>query len=177
MTRDIKWLLLIFLLVCSCKPAINEEQIGQANYFDIKGYFETEIARLSKVKPRIIKSVEVNGVLEKKTVLVTNWKQELSIFSDAEINRVSWKGLFTVSKNDTKQTYLSNNEKVPVKAIEVSLSNGKVNKILIVIRNANLLYTSVDSLIYVPNRSYLIKKRQSIRFFSDKNFLVEGKFR
>jgi hypothetical protein len=167
---------LMLLVICSCKPTI-DNQNSTAEYFDLKGYFEQETARISKLKPNVEKTVGVNGVLERKTISITNWQHELSAFSDAEINRASWKGLFVASKTDTTQTYLSYNDKVPVREVIVSLRNGKVYKIFIVLRNKNLLYTSVDSLTYCADSYYLVKKQQNIRFLSNKSYLILGKFK
>jgi hypothetical protein len=167
----------MLLLVFSCKPANNDEQQERVDYFDIKRYFEAEIARLGKLRPVVEKTVGINGVLETRQINVENWKQELSAFSDAEINRASWKGLFVVSKTDTTETYSSDNEKVPVQQVKISLRKGEVYKLLIVVRNTNMLYTSADSLTYYPGKFYLVKKQQNIRFLAKKNFVIEGKFR
>jgi hypothetical protein len=156
---------------------MDKEQITKSEYFDVKKYFETEIARLSNSKPSIQKTVGVNGELETKSIIISDWAHELSAFRDAEINRVSWKGLFTVSKDDRIQTYRSQNDKVPVKELKVTLRSGKVHEILIVIQNKNILYNSSDTLTYVANAMYRVKKQQNIRFLSHKNYLIEGKFK
>jgi hypothetical protein len=169
-------LALMLLVICSCEPAIDNSN-STAGYFDIKGYFEQETARLAKLKPTVEKTVGVNGVLERKTISIADWQHELGAFSDAEINRASWKGLFVASKTDTTQKYSSNNGKVSVREVIVSLRKGKVYKIFIVLRNKNLLYTSVDSLTYCANRFYLVKKQQNIRFLSNKSYSILGKFK
>jgi hypothetical protein len=165
------------LFICSCKPAATEQQNTNSEYFDIKGYFDKEIARLSKLQPTIKKTVAVNNELETKALKIKDWKQELTAFSEAEINRASWKGLFAVSKTDSVQRYLSNNEKVPVKEITISSNKGEIKKILVVIQNKNILYTSLDSLTYCIDSLYQVKKQQNIRFLSDKNYLIEGRFK
>jgi hypothetical protein len=169
---------LIFLLfICSCNPAKNEQQKTGSEYFDVKGYFNVEIARLSKLQPIVKKTVAVNGESETKALKIKDWKHELSAFSEAEINRASWKGLFVVSKTENMQRYVSDDEKVPVKEIKIGLRKGKINKILVVIQNKNILYTSLDSLTYGVDSLYQVKKQQNIRFLSDKNYLIEGKFK
>ncbi|RZJ99793.1 MAG: hypothetical protein EOO43_25830 [Flavobacterium sp.] len=75
------------------------------------------------------------------------------------------------------QTYISNDEKVPVKEVELTLVKGKIEKILIIIQNKNILYTSIDSLTYCTDSIYQVKKQQNIRFLSNKNYLIEGKFK
>ncbi|MFP5081958.1 hypothetical protein [Pedobacter sp. JCM 36344] len=177
MRKNALFPLTLLFLICSCKSPTDKEQISKSEYFDIKGYFEAEISRVSKLKPSIKKTVAVNGILETKTIKIKDWKHELSAFSDADINRASWKGLFIVSKMDTMETYLSENDKVTVREVTVKLRKGQVYKISIVIQNKNMLYDSVDSLIYVADSLYRVKKQQNIKFLSTKNYLIEGKFK
>lgn len=177
MRKDVPAVLVFLLFICSCKPAINEQQNISTEYFDVKRYFDVEIARLSKLQPTIKKTVDVSGESETKAIKIKDWKHELSAFNDAEINRASWKGLFVVSKKENVQTYISNDEKVPVKEVELTLVKGKIEKILIIIQNKNILYTSIDSLTYCTDSIYQVKKQQNIRFLSNKNYLIEGKFK
>ncbi|WP_449435582.1 hypothetical protein [Pedobacter steynii] len=87
-------LFLSFLLFISCNNSADKKQKTNLNYFDIKGYFEKEVARLTLKNPLITKTVSVNGATESKRIKITDWKKELTLFSDADINRASWKGLF-----------------------------------------------------------------------------------
>ncbi|MBC7567524.1 MAG: hypothetical protein H7223_11240 [Pedobacter sp.] len=168
--------LTLLFFICSCKSPADKERFSKFQYFDIKGYFEAEISRLSKLNPSIRKTVAVNGIFETKTIKIKDWKHELSAFSDADINRASWKGLFLVSKTDTVETYLSENDKVAVREVRANLRKGQIYKISIIIQNKNVLYSSVDSLIYCADSFYLVKKQQNIKFLSTKNYLIEGKF-
>lgn len=168
--------LIFSLFICSCKPAANEQRNTDSEYFDVKGYFDLEVARLSKLQPTIQKTVAVNGEAETKAIKITDWKHELSAFNDAEINRASWKGLFSVSKKENENVYTSNDKKVPVKKLKVVLVKGRINRISIIIQNSNILYNSIDTLTYCTDSLYQVKKQQNIRFLSNKNYLIEGKF-
>lgn len=145
-------------------------------YFDVKGYFDKESSRLQKANDEIEKRVEVNGSAETRRLRIDNWKSELSIFSDSEINRNSWEGLFKVYKDSTSITYTSDNEKVPVKQLRVTFLNNKVKGIYILVKNTNLLYKSVDSLLYIADSIYSVKKQQDIRFLDRKTYIVTGIF-
>lgn len=167
-----------FLLLLSL-GCINDTEVAQQReltYFDIKGYFEGEVSRLNKVKPTISKSVEVNDSLERKQLKIADWQKELSIFSDADINRASWKGLFTVSKQQGSERYVSDNEKVPVKEIQITFDQKHLKSLLIIVKNSNSLYTSQDSLFYYPDSLYRVKKIQHIKLLKEKQYEISGRF-
>jgi hypothetical protein len=163
--------------MCSCNYSTPKGQNTNTAYFDIKGYFDSEIASLSKLNPSITKTVGINGSLETKNLKIRDWKSELSAFTDADINRASWKGLFKVSKSDTLLNYTSNDDKVPIKDVKIYTLNGKVERIVVIKKNENYLYKSIDTLNYYSGSIYRIQKQQNIRFLSDKNYLIEGKLR
>jgi len=169
--------LLLATIICGCNPAADNSQGKTADYFDIKGYFDKEVVRLSKDSLLIKKTVGFDGSLETKAVKIKDWKNELSAFSDAEINRASWRGLFVTSNSNDSDTYISNNDKVPVKEVKVYKNGGKVTGIAIIVKNENILYSSTDSLIYFPDSVYQVRKQQNIRFLSDRNYLIKGMFK
>ncbi|MHA4896543.1 hypothetical protein ACXZ1K_17455 [Pedobacter sp. PWIIR3] len=145
-------------------------------YFDLKTYINTEADRLSKANLSVDKTVAVNGLAETKKLKIVDWKSELSIFSNTEINRASWKGLFKVESNKNLVIYRSDNDKVPVKELCVFLNGNHIKGITAVVKNSNLLYTSIDSLSYFADSAYQVKKQQDIRFLAKKTYLISGKF-
>ncbi|TDQ06867.1 hypothetical protein [Pedobacter metabolipauper] len=166
----------VILLFCiSCNPSAEVRQ--KDNYFDIKDYFNKEITRLSLKKPVFTKTVAVDTASETKTVNIKDWKRELSAFTDADLNKASWKGLFKVQKNGSQEVYTSDHEKVPVKKVTVFYKGTQVKGFNILIRNNNSLYTSTDSLTYYADSIYRVKKTQHIRLLSPKVYTITGKFK
>jgi hypothetical protein len=169
-------LLPVILLVFSgCNPA-DKNQKGDLSYFDLKGYFEKESLRLNKSNPVFTKTVMVNESSETKNIRIADWAKELSVFSEADINRSAWKGLFHIEKNKEQEVYSSDDKKVPVKEVLITKTDGKVQGIKILIRTSNMLYSSADTLSYYPDSLYQIKKKQEIRLLSEKNYIITGKF-
>ena len=166
----------LLLLSLGCTDQSAQQQQRELTYFDIKGYFETEVNRLNKLKPSITKSVEINDSLERKAVRILDWKKELSIFSEADINRASWKGLFKLEKHDGTDIYTSDDEKVPVKKLALRFEGKRIKQILIVLNTDNSLYDSKDSLSYYPDSLYRIKKTQHIKLLSSKHYEIQGLF-
>jgi hypothetical protein len=165
----------VLAMFASCNLKSNEKQTTHA-YFSINDYFKNEVLRLSKNNPSILKTVVVSGKAEQKTLQIKNWQQELSSFTDADINKASWKGSFLLAKTDTSEIYTSQSDKIPVKKLIVVKENDKVKRIKIFLVNENNLYTSNDSLVYIPDDFYEIKKTQKIKLMDNKKYVIQGKF-
>jgi len=159
----------------------NQRKAAEANtsflYFDIKGYFGKEVARLQKLNSTVQKTVSVNGVTENKTTAITDWQKELAIFVNADINKTSWRGSFKIAKENGADVYTSDNKKIPVKKVVVEKRDLKVNKVEIIIDNKNILYQSQDTLTYYPDSLYQINKQQKIRLLKLKKYLIIGKLK
>ena len=170
--------ILVFALgLISC----NQEKQAKANtnlpYFDVKGYFDGEIIRMEKLNPDVSKTVGINGTTESKMVKITDWKKELTIFLNADINKRSWNGSFAVAKNEAYNTYTSNSKKIPIKQLTVRKKGSTIRSVQIIIANANILFQSHDTLNYYPDSLYEIKKQQKIRLLSEKKYTIIGKLK
>ncbi|SEA01229.1 hypothetical protein [Pedobacter hartonius] len=174
--RDNKFLLLIVLLFGACNSAAPKKQTSALQYFDLKGYMEKEVKRLKQMNPEIDKTVMVNNAEEHRKLKITDWQKELSAFSDADINKSAWEELFKLHKAKDSETYLSDNDKVPVKSLVVEYRNGRIYKIEVLNSNSNTLYTSNDTLSYFPDSLYEIRKTQHIRLLNGKNYRITGRF-
>lgn len=170
------WLSGILLVFYGCNPTAKSHK-DTLNYFDLKGYFEKEAARLTKENPVFTKTVMINDAAESKKTRIADWKKELSIFSDADMNRNAWKGLFKITNNGGQEIYTSAQEKIPVKELRIARRNGKVYHISILVKNSNILYSSADTLSYYPDSLYQVKKKQHIRLLAEKKYTITGKFK
>jgi len=173
-----KLILFVFALGCF---GCNQREESKANtnllYFDISGYFKREATRLKKINPEIVKVVSVNGTAEQRKLRITDWDKELAIFSNADINKASWKGSFKIEKAEYTESYTSNNKRISVKKVLVYKDNSKVKKLEIIITNKNILYSSGDTLLYYPDSLYQIKKHQKIKLLKAKTYTVTGRFK
>lgn len=173
MTRHAKWFMAVILLAaCNAKP----ESALAPKYFDIKGYFEKEVNRLSNQSVIIEKSVAINGNAEIKKVKIADWKQELNPFIKADINKDSWRGSFRFSSTADEKIYISNDLKIPVKKVVIKEKDNQLQSIKIFLTSKNDLYMSQDTLYYVPDSVYVIKKSQKIKLLDKKNYEIIGKF-
>lgn len=172
---------LILFLFTLCFFGCNQREEFKAStgllYFDVDGFFKQEVARLKKVNPEVVKEVSVNGTTEQSAIHIPNWEKELAIFSNADINKASWKGSFEIQKTENTESYTSNNKRIPVKKVLVYRYHSKVNKLEIIISNKNILYSSGDTLLYCPDSLYQIKKHQKIKLMKAKTYGVTGRFK
>jgi hypothetical protein len=164
-------LLLIFLLgACNTAPG---NKVVSRQYFDLKGYVSAAAQRLNQLNPQVDKTVTINQSAEHKKLKVTDWQKELSVITDADINKSAWQGLFRVSRKQNSISYISDNEKVPVKSLTVSYKDGKPVGIDILMETTNLLYTSRDILTFYPDSIYQVRKTQKIKLLNKKEYQVE----
>lgn len=166
----------ILLFFYGCNPS-EKKQKNVLSYFDLKGYFEKEAIRLNKSNPVFSKTVMVNGVTETKKIRLGDWKKELAVFSDVDMNRSAWKGLFQVKTTAGQELFSTDHEKVPVKEVRIIKRNNKVYGIRILVKNANMLYSSSDTLSYYPDSLYQVKKKQHIKLLAEKNYSITGIFK
>ncbi|QNK62000.1 hypothetical protein H7F33_15785 [Pedobacter sp. PAMC26386] len=167
---------LSILFFAACNSTASKKQNAALSYFDLKDYIAQEVKRLTLANPEIDKTVIVNKAAERKKLKIADWQKELSVFADADINKSAWHGLFQITKTKDAETYHSDNEKVPVKSLNIKYKNGKIYSIQLLISNTNSLYTSNDTLSYFPDSLYEVKKMQNIKLLKGKSYTITGRF-
>jgi hypothetical protein len=168
---------LVFMgMLSSCKPDMKATVSG-SKYFDIKGYFERDSARLTKLNQAVFKSVNHNGNTESKKILIANWGAELSLFKNSDINRPAWKGSYKISGDSNIMIYQALDPELKTREILVKKTYGKVKYILIVNDTRNLLYKTQEKLSYFPDSMYQIQKAQSVRLLGTNKYDIKGLFK
>lgn len=174
MIRILTICFIVFLFTACNLKEKEREKVKNKLYFDMESYFKKEAERMSKKNSPINKTVSINGKTERKTISIKNWEREWHAFLDADINKASWRGAFKLSDVAGTKTYTTENEKIPVKKLEITAKNGKVTSIKIFIDNVNDLYVSKDSLSYFPDSLYHIVKSQKIKLMGQKRYEIVG---
>ena len=166
------------LIIFSSSCSLNDEgRIIAKSYFDLDSYFKLEANRLTKSNLQIYKTVVVNGESEEKKIKINNWEKEFETFISSDINKSSWRGSFKVKKDYSTEIYVTDNEKIPIKKVEIFYRNDKISGIKIIINTSNRLYISKDTLSYYPDSLYQIKKVQKIKLMDQKTYQIIGKFK
>jgi hypothetical protein len=166
--------LYFIVILPACKPAI--QQNAGLKYFDVKGFFEKESVRLTKLNPLIVKSVYHNGATESKKVHIDNWGTELGLFSGSDINRPAWKDSYNVIAEGNILMYKTKDTLLNTREILIKQVNGRVEYMLIYNHSKNLLYTNDEVLTYFPDSLYQINKIQSVRLLGTNKYQIKGFF-
>jgi hypothetical protein len=162
------------LLCTACKPDIKET--GTAlKYFDLKGYFTADAARLTKLNKQVLKTVIHNGVTESKQVKIDNWGRELDLFIGSDINKPAWKNSYTITADSSAILYKAKDPELTVQKILINLDNkNKVKWIMILNHTKNILYQTYEKLSYFPDSLYLIEKLQRVRLMGTNTYRIKG---
>jgi len=164
-------LFLVFISSCA-EPSKESEEI---HYADIKGFFESEIKRLSIRKTQVNKLVEQNGNTEIKNKLIVDWNNELSLFVASDINKAAWRNSYKITASDTSVFYLAIDTNLRTRSIEIK-QNNQHKPFYFRIKNItrNNLYESSEELIYVTDSIYTINKTQKVRFLGKNSYKING---
>jgi hypothetical protein len=160
----------------ACKPEIKETG-GTLAFFDLKGYFKADSARLTQSHPLVTKMVKHNNDEQTRQVHISNWGEELSLFSQSDINKPAWRASYKAETSPGFIIYTAKDLKLVTRRIVISRdsSTQKVKWIMINNYTKNLLYTSAEKLTYYPDSVYQIEKKQVIRLVGTNRYLVKGR--
>ncbi|MGF7079978.1 hypothetical protein [Mucilaginibacter sp. UYCu711] len=165
--------LLFISLLPSCQSD-NTQTETDLNYFDIKGFFTADTARLRKLNHITHKTVKHNGITETKDVHITNWGLELSLFSQSDINKPAWRNSYIIEKGNNIEIYRAKYPDLKTREIIIKKEGGKVKWILISNATKNVLYQTKEKLSYFPDSIYIIQKYQKVRLLSANQYVVKG---
>ncbi len=171
---------LVFISSCSKEPQEKKSEPGK--FFDLVAYFSKEADALNTTKPEITKTIIKDGATETKTLSDSiDWKKELKIFSENSINKPAWKDSFSADtlkeSSSNTITYKTADEKISVKEIVIITDSLWQPTAISIKRDAkNFLYTSQQTLCYIPKKSYRLDSEMHVRWTFDTKFSVEGIF-
>lgn len=170
---------LVIGLLSSCGESEQTTQNLQTEvYFDIKGFFEEEAVRLSGNSNPVHKEITRNREeTESKNITIKDWKKELSLFIESDINKPAWTSSYQVREEGDSTVYITSDPNLRTKKIVINMEDEKVAAITISNEVTNQLYTSQEKLYYSPDSLYRIEKEQDVRVIGSNQYLVTGKFK
>jgi len=173
-----------FVIFClfSCFDDPNSSKDGQKTFFfDAKGYFEQEMARLDQEQSSIQKTIRKDSLEETKKITDINWENELNLFKESDINKASWVSKYQADTNRTASNqqqiiYTATDKDLKTQELQVFLTNEQVDSIAIRNRIANQVYTSQQLLTYSPRGGYSIQKTQDVVLFDKDKYQIKVAF-
>lgn len=171
----------VFLAVVSCQSEPTDpsqtESASPGAYFSLQQYFDEEIERNHKESPTLRKTVEINGKNETKTTSIGNWRHELSLFAEADINKSAWTRSYERDSTAERVIYRSLDPELKTQLIEVHFNEeGDVRGIRIENQLSNWIFKSKEELSYYPDSIYEIRKVQDIRVVGKNNYRVHAEW-
>ena len=170
------YVLILLAGVASCKRE-SGTTAGNKVFFDIKGFFEADSARLTKENPLITKTVAHNKVPETRKVHILNWGTELGLFIQSDINRPAWRNSYTVDTSADFLIYTAKDPSLKTREIIIKKVNDKIKWIVIGNHTKNVLYENFEKLSYFPDSLYLIQKKQRVRVLGTDTYQISGFFK
>lgn len=164
---------MLLLGIASCKRDSNAAADTKA-FFDIKGFFEADSARLTKENPLVTKTVIHNKVSETQKVHISDWGTELSLFIQSDINKPAWRDSYEVSTSDNITRYKAKDPSLKTQVVLLKMENGKLKWIMIANHTKNILYENSEKLSYFPDSLYVIAKKQSVRILGTSTYRISG---
>lgn len=160
-------ILITFLASCQTKdPAQSKDP--KKTFFDVKGYFESEIKRLTEGGMTIEKTVTVNGKKETQVIEKPKFGEEFKMFIASDINRPAWSDKYFVKEiprgNHGSQTeYWSKDKLLKTKKLIVYQMYGNVYTTIEILNSDKSVVTEADSyLFYDKNSGYKISTYQKL---------------
>lgn len=161
----------------ACNSEGKRKQTDNPQYVNLPEYFNNEISRLTDLKPTILKTVVKDSISESKKMRLTDWERELSSFTNVDLNKPAYQGLFEKDSSDYRVTYTSNDPQIDIRQVTVTYEpDGTPFSFLIKRKVDNTLYETNETLSYNKKEGYSIEKKQHILLLGDKSYFIKGIF-
>jgi hypothetical protein len=175
--------LLTFNVACdtdlSLKSENSKKALENAPFFNINSFFEKEITNTLIKVDSVYKTVTVNGKAESKNIVVKDWKEELSPFINADINRPAWHDKYLkketiLADNSIQKEYYALMDILKTRNIIVR-QNSEATHLSILNQEKTLSTDNTTQLIYETGKGYTIKTTQRLLNSVD-TIIIDAKF-
>ncbi|WP_341226026.1 hypothetical protein [uncultured Arcticibacterium sp.] len=170
---------LLILGLISCNP--EESSVKEKTFYDLETVIQNEIDWLTENKPTVHKSVRINDESEELNTNDIDWKKELEIIIQSDLNKAAYKLSYDETDSLNQISYkLKAGEKLPVSSLEIFKDeNGNLLKINSVHTTDNYLYKSTKNVLVEFLNGHLstydINGNQELFIGTEKTFEIAGK--
>lgn len=175
-----------FLTITSCTPEESRDDAPKA-YYDLKGFVENQIVYLTDKKPEVSKTAVLGSKREISKTRDIDWKKELELFIQADINKPSYRQSYEVVQNGPLhyEYRLKPNNDLPVQYLRIDTDSVLKQPLYVeaLIRAKNKIYDSEKKVVLksikrdnlVGVNVYEVSGYQKLIFVERKTFHVNGK--
>ncbi|MCF0053092.1 hypothetical protein LXM25_23690 [Dyadobacter sp. LJ53] len=175
-----------FITLTGCRDAATDPNEKKA-YYDLKGFIENQIVYLNEKKPKVTKTVQLDGKEEVRVETGTDWKKELELFVQADINKPAYRNSYVVTRSDSSvyEYKIKDGENLPVRLLTIKVDSATQQPVMVkaLLRSENRIYSSEKTIELTPSRrdnllgvsSYSVKGYQKLLFMDRKSFNITAK--
>jgi len=151
---------------------------GMDPFFDLENYIEVEVERLTAEQQVFKKSITYNNTNEEKEIAQPVYSEELSVFSNSNINKISWLDKYDADSTYTNSqlseiTYTALSKKLKTRKLTVYFENKEVQKINLYNQLCTALADSDQYLEYNPSLGFSIKNIQKASMNEAQELMVQ----
>ncbi|MEL7161766.1 MAG: hypothetical protein AAFN92_13480 [Bacteroidota bacterium] len=166
----------LLLFSCGNDAALDPGQ--PKPFFDLRAYMDQEIERLEGYPLTVEKSITLNGTTETKELKDLDFKNDLRLFREADINRNAWLDKYTTEEKELSgshriTTYVAQDSSLQTRRLTVEQDQGVVTHITIDRRTGTVLSDGKHQLDYRPALGYSVRTSQENRFGKDVEAVIE----
>ncbi|MEO6620652.1 MAG: hypothetical protein ABIN80_18475 [Dyadobacter sp.] len=176
---------LIGVLLAACQ---NEEDRNKEEkfYFDLKSFIENQIVYLNDKRPIVTKIVGLDRKTVSNKSKDIDWKKELELFVQADLNKPSYRSSYIVERKDsaTYEYTLKANVELPVRYLKIVTDTNLHQPIYVKARfqSVNKIYKSEKTIELACSKknnlleltSYAVNGYQKLIFMDRKAFDIKA---
>jgi hypothetical protein len=153
--------LLLAGLATGCLQPQHLDADAQPPYFDVRGMVEAQSEALARQASPLQKQTDINGQLSEQAIEQPNWRQELAMFADADINKPNLRSSYRIDTLDgSRLAYTALNPELRVQRLEVQgTPQGPACLLVAELQEHNPIYSSKQVLRWEMEQGRLARYR------------------
>ncbi len=174
--------LAVWALMSGCLPDTGApEGIPQSPFYDLQGFFEAEVERLQARQPKVEKTVSFDQSTETERLDSINYRRELKVFLDSDINRPAWWDRYTIDstwQDGALQSihYQAKADDLKIRSIRLTFERDSLLAVDLELNAESAATAFRQSLHYAPAEGYRIVTRQDVMLSAAREMRVEVAF-
>ncbi|WP_229215151.1 hypothetical protein [Dyadobacter bucti] len=181
---------LVFVLMAATLMSCENSEVERNDvkyYYDLKGFINNQIIVLNEKKPKVTKDLIIDGHKEVSTTNDVDWKKELELFIQSDLNKPSYQQSYTVVRADSLsyEYILKPGEDLPIRHLDIKLDSATHQPVAVhaLLKSENKIYTSEKNISLTCTKrenlleisSYSVAGYQKLAFMKRKSFNVSAK--
>jgi len=160
------WLFTIFTTLIACTPE-DTKKGARLSFFDLEGYVSQQVQLLQNDQPKAVKSVSLDARIEEKVLSTLDYRKELELFAQADINKPAWRDKYTVDSVFNQAgvleslTYEATDDKIPTRRLHIDFDRGEVSRILVEESFSSAIADTRRELTFMPGLGYQVVSVQT----------------